>query len=158
MTITLPAFRQSYHREPSQGLQDLQQEVNRLFSFFGGWPAAQSRGKAEESWNMPLEIHDAKDRLVVKAELPGVKPEDINVSVEDNALRIRAERKHETQAKDENCYCQEIAYGMLERQIQLPHAVNTEGLQASYKNGILEISLPKREDAKPKQVKVQVQQ
>ena len=129
--------------EPLRDLQDLQQQLNRLSSTLFGGP-----------WNMLLDIHDSKDRLIIRAELPGVRPEEIDLTIQDNILTIRAERQRETEVKDENWYRQEIAYGVFERQVELPAGVNTENLQAGYKNGILEVSIPKRENAKPRQIRV----
>ncbi len=139
-------------------VSEVQREMNRLFSFF---PALVSRGNGETgfegAWTMPLDVYETKDSVVVKAELPGLKPEEIDVSVLGNTLTIKAERKHEAEVTDEQFHRRELAYGLFQRQLELPQAVNAEALQAVYKNGILELTLPRKEEAKPKQVKVQAQ-
>ena len=144
--------------DPFRDLSDLQREMNRVFSGFGRSLAPRRDGDLEVGiWAMPLDVYETKDQLIVKAEMPGFKPEDIELSVLGTTLTVKGERKQESELKEENSYRRELAYGSFQRQIDLPQVVNTDVLKATYKNGILEISLPKREEAKPKQIKVQAQ-
>lgn len=142
---------------PFQGLSELQHEMNQLFSGFsrGLFPEAEDWTNSR-AWAMPLDLLEEKDRLLVRADLPGVKPEEIDVSVQDNTLTIKAQRKQEIQAKEEGFYRRELAYGTTLSQVALPQSVDTQGLKATYRNGVLELSLPKREQVKPKQIKVEV--
>lgn len=94
--------------------------------------------------------------MVVKADLPDISEKDIDVRVENNMLTIRGERKFDQTVKEDNFLRVERAYGTFSRSFSLPNTVNTEGIQATYKNGVLKVELPKRAESKPKQVKVNV--
>jgi len=155
--MNLPVVRRRDTWDPFKGLWNFQDEMERMVVPFDcGRLSRPSDGGG--MWMMPVEVYETKERLVVKAEVPGLESKDIDVSMLGNTLTIRGERQHEAEAKEEeHFYRQEFAYGVFQRQIELPQAVNPESLKASYKNGILEISLPKREEAKPKQIKVDVQ-
>jgi len=99
-------------------------------------------------------MYEQDEALVVKAALPGMEKDDIQVSVRGNTLSITGERKVESEVKEENYYCCEQRYGKFSRSISLPAGVDTEKISASYKNGILEVTLPKTEEVKPKQIEI----
>ena len=135
-------------------LSTLQQEIDRLFdapltglvrapSFLNGWTPA-------------LDLHEDKDQFVVKAELPGVKKENIEVSVQDGTLSISGERKSEEKFKDAGAHRTERFFGRFQRTVSLPGAVAQDKVKAEYKDGVLTITLPKTEEAKPKQIDVKV--
>ena len=94
--------------------------------------------------------------MVLKADLPDVNEKDIDIRVENNTLTVRGERKFEQSVKEENYLRIERTYGSFSRSFGLPNTVNTEGIKAEYKNGVLTVELPKRAESKPKQVKVNV--
>jgi len=108
----------------------------------------------ERAWAPPIEVFEKEDRFVVKAELPGMKEEDIDVSVVGDTLSIKGERKAETEVKEEDYYCCERSYGSFFRSIALPSTVDTKKVDASYENGVLEVTLPKAAEVKPKKVAV----
>ena len=108
----------------------------------------------EKGWAPPLEVFDKDDKLVVKAELPGMKEEDIDVSVEGDMLTLKGERKAEKEVKDDDYYCCERSYGSFFRSLSLPSHIDATKIEANYENGILEIAIPKVSEAKPKKVKV----
>lgn len=109
----------------------------------GGWPA--------------LDVAEDNANITIKADLPGLKQEEIEVNVdEDDILTIRGERRAETESKEKNYHKVERVYGAFERALQLNTAIDKEKIKAAYKNGVLEITLPKVEKAKPKQIKVDV--
>ena len=108
----------------------------------------------EMGWVPAIEMFDKEDKLVVKAELPGMKEEDIDVSVEGNSLIIRGERKAETEIKEEDYRCCERSYGSFFRSITLPPQVDTAKVKAVYDKGILEIEIPKAKEAKATKVKI----
>ena len=110
----------------------------------------------EKSWAPAVDIYDNKDNLVIKADLPGMTQKDINVSVEDGVLRIKGEKKKEHEEKKENYFRLEKSYGYFERSFALPMNVDATKVKATYKDGVLELTLPKKEEAKPKQIKVDV--
>jgi HSP20 family protein len=103
-----------------------------------------------------LDVYDQKDDLIVKAEIPGLSKEEIDISLEGNMLTIKGEKRKEEEVKEEDYYRSERAYGAFSRSIELPAAVQTDKVNASFKNGVLEIRLPKTEEAKTNVVKVKV--
>ena len=118
------------------------------------------RNQAEESalttWAPAVDIYETPNELVVKADLPDVNEKDIDVRVENNLLTIRGERKFEKSVSEENYLRVERTYGAFSRSFSLPNTVNAEAIGAEYKNGVLTVTLPKREESKPRQVKVTV--
>ena len=130
------------------GRKAFEDTMNRLFVEPNGRP-----------WVPPVDIRETENELVVKADIPDVKFEDIDVHIENGTLTLRGERKFEqkTEGKDNGGWHRvERSYGIFERMFTLPDSVNPEGVKADYKNGTLTINLPKKEIAKPRQVKVQV--
>lgn len=116
---------------------------------------------AEENWSLATwsptcDIFETDNEIVVKAELPEVKKEDVNVSIENNVLSIRGERKFSEETKKENYHRLERSYGEFFRSFTLPNVVDATKVNAEFKEGILRVTLPKREEAKPKQVEVKV--
>jgi HSP20 family protein len=139
--------------EPFRGLSTLQDQFNRLFN-------ESFRNHPEESalttWAPAVDIYETANELVVKADLPDVNEKDIDVRVENNLLTIRGERKFEKSVSEENYLRVERTYGSFSRSFSLPNTVNPEAIGAEYKNGVLTVTLPKREESKPRQVKVTV--
>jgi HSP20 family protein len=124
-----------------------------LFSDFFG-RATQEQNLT--TWAPAVDIYEGENELVVKADLPDVKPENLDIRVENNILTIRGERKFEKRADEKNYLRVERAYGSFARSFSLANTVNTEAIKADYKDGVLTLSIPKREEAKPKQIKVNV--
>lgn len=139
--------------EPFRGLATLQDQFNRIFteSF-----RTQGEESALPSWAPAVDIYETPNDLVVKADLPDVNEKDIDVRVENNLLTIRGERKFEKSVSEENFLRVERTYGSFSRSFSLPDTVNAETIAAEYKNGVLTVTLPKREESKPRQVKVTV--
>ncbi|PYT14358.1 MAG: molecular chaperone [Acidobacteria bacterium] len=107
------------------------------------------------SWLPPVDIEEESDRVVLRAEIPGVSRDDIDVSVENGTLTLRGEKKQERKIEAENAYRLERFYGSFSRSFVLPTRINAERIKATYKDGVLEVVLPKAEEAKPKKIKVQ---
>jgi HSP20 family protein len=137
---------------PFDRLNTLRDEMGRLFDFsfpsrdtglFGGWSPA-------------LDVYDDKDSFVVKVELPGMKKEDISLSLHDGALTISGERSHERKNDSGETFRSERYFGKFQRSVALPALVDSSKVTASYKDGILTVELPKSEEAKPKQIEVSV--
>jgi len=103
-----------------------------------------------------VDMYDKKDEIVVKAEIPGVEKENVRISLSDNMLTIKGETKKEEEVKEEDYYYSERSYGSFARTLSLPSKVKSDKIKASFKNGILEIHLPKAEEAKPKEIKIEV--
>ena len=139
--------------EPFRGLSTLQDQFNRLFNeSFRNYPEE----SALTTWAPSVDIYETPNELVVKADLPDVNEKDIDVRVENNLLTIRGERKFEKSVSEENYLRVERTYGSFSRSFSLPNTVNPEAIGAEYKNGVLTVKLPKREESKPRQVKVTV--
>jgi HSP20 family protein len=131
----------------------LQEQFNRLFS------EAFDRSSDESSittWAPAVDIYETEHELVVKADLPDIKPEELDIRVENNILTIRGERKFEKKVNETNYLRVERAYGSFSRSFSLANTVNSDAIKAEYKDGVLTLTIPKREEAKPKQIKVNV--
>jgi HSP20 family protein len=108
------------------------------------------------TWAPSVDIFETEHELVVKADLPDVKPEELDIRVENNILTIRGERKFEKKVNESNYLRVERSYGSFSRSFSLANTVNSEAIKADYQNGVLTLNIPKREEAKPKQIKVSV--
>jgi len=106
------------------------------------------------NWAPAIDVFEKGDKLVVKAEVPGMKEEDIHVSVEDNTLNIRSEKKTESEVKNEDYYRCERSYGSFFRSVALPSTVDASKIEADYEDGVLEVTMPKKPEVKPKKVAV----
>jgi len=139
--------------EPSRGVTTLQDRINRLFND----TLQRVEGEASLSaWAPAVDIYETEHELVVKADLPEADPKDLDIRVENNILTIRGERKFEQKVNEDNYLRVERSYGSFARSFTLANTVNAEAIKADYQNGVLTLSIPKREEAKPKQIKVNV--
>src|SRR5690348_3918258 len=136
-----------------RNLSSLQEQVNRLFE--SNFPSRGSESTLT-AWAPAVDVYETENELVIKADLPDVSDKDLDVRVENNMLTIHGERKFEQKVKEENYLRMERSYGSFTRSFSLPKSVNTEAIKAEYKDGVLNITLPKRAESKPKQVKVAV--
>ena len=141
--------------EPFRNLVDIQGEVNRLFDSVAGRPMAGAPA-AGRSWMPAVDMHETKDDLVLRVEVPGVREKDVAVSITGDLLTVRGERRWEDESKDQKFLHVERVYGQFERMIQLPMAVQTDKVKASYREGVLEIKLPKAEELKPREIKIEI--
>lgn len=127
------------------GFRVFQDTVNRLLS-----------EPASRPWAPAVDISETQDELLLKADLPGVEMKDIDIQLENGTLALRGERKHENEKTDGGFHRVERSYGTFARYFSLPDTVNSEAVKADYKNGVLTVRLPKKEVAKPRQIKVDV--
>lgn len=143
--------------EPFRDLLTTQDRFNRLFNdhFANAFGGDQLNAKG---WTPAVDIYETDQNLVIKAELPGIDPKDLEVRVEDGTLYLKGERKYEREVKEESYHRVERSYGSFARTFSLPRTINTEDIKADYKDGILTLTMPKREEAKPKTVKINVAQ
>src|ERR1700745_36540 len=138
---------------PFRGQATLQDPSNHLFN------DALERKEQESNlttWAPAVDIHENEHELVVKADLPGVEAKDLDIRIENNILTIRGERRFEKKVNEDNYLRVERAYGSFSRSFSLSNTVNPDGIKADYQNGVLSLTVPKREEAKPKQIKVSV--
>jgi len=152
MSIIRYQFPQLSNWSSFDRLSSLREEVNRLFDF--SLPARDSG--LFSGWSPALDVFDDKDALVVKVELPGLKKEEINISLHDGVLTVSGERKRETEKKEGESFRSERYFGKFQRSVTLPTAVDSSKVSAAYKDGVLTVELPKAEEAKPKQIAVSV--
>jgi len=138
-------------------LVTLQDRMNRLFE--DAFPSLPTRkGEAQEfvgDWVPPVDIYEDENAITLKADIPGADPKTLDIRVEGNRLLLKGERNFEKETKRENFFRMERSYGSFLRTFALPHIVQADRVEANYDNGVLYIRLPKREDAKPKQIKIQ---
>ena len=139
--------------EPFSVAGNLQDQINRVFNDVLGRSGGESN---LTTWAPAVDIFETEHELVVKADLPDIDPKDLDIRVENNILTIRGERKFEKKVDQDNYLRVERAYGSFARSFSLANTVNTEAIKADYQNGVLTLSIPKREEAKPKQIKVNV--
>jgi HSP20 family protein len=138
--------------DPFRNARMLQNEINRLFD-----RDYDDASNMMSQWPLRVDVREEEERLVLQADLPGVEQKDITLHVENNQLTISGERKWDDTQQRENYHRIERMYGRFSRTFQLGHNTNPEKIQAIYKNGVLEVVLPKREEAKPRTVQIQVQ-
>ena len=133
---------------------NLRDELDRLF----GEPLTvlARASKQLSSWTPALDVHEDKDNLVVTVEVPGMKKEDINVSLHEGVLNISGERKSENKFEDSEVYRSERVFGRFQRTLTLSAPVAVDKIHAQYKDGLLTVTLPKAEEAKPKQIDVKI--
>ncbi|HEY6292752.1 MAG TPA: Hsp20/alpha crystallin family protein [Terriglobia bacterium] len=143
--------------EPFRELLTTQDRLNQLFNqTFGQAFGSEGQELGNRAWAPAVDIYETEQNLVIKAELPGIDPKDVEVRVENQTLFIRGERKSEKDLKEGSYHRVERTYGAFSRSFTLPATVNTENVTAEYKDGVLTLKLAKREEAKPKTIKIQV--
>jgi HSP20 family protein len=136
--------------------EKMRKEMDRLWdSFLEGRPGR--RAREGEEWVPSLDFSETKSDLVVKAELPGIDPKDIDISINEGVLTIKGEKRQEKEEKEEGYHLVERSYGSFTRSIRLPGEVQNDKINASYKNGVLKINLPKSEEAKKREIKIKVE-
>jgi HSP20 family protein len=139
--------------DPFRDLRTLQEEVNRLFSTNMS-RTFDDEGIGRGAWAPSVDIYENKDHIVLEAELPGMKQEDFDLSIENNVLTLRGERKFEKTDENDNYHRVERSYGAFTRSFTLPQTVSAEGATAEYNNGVLRVTLPKREETKARRIQV----
>jgi HSP20 family protein len=139
--------------DPFRDLRTLQEEVNRLFSTNMTRPFG-DEGIGRGAWNPSVDIYENKDQIVLEAELPGMKQEDFELTVENNVITLRGERRFEKFDDADNYHRVERSYGAFTRSFTLPQTVSSEGATAEYSNGVLRVTLPKREETKSRRIEI----
>jgi HSP20 family protein len=143
--------------EPFRDLLSLQERMNRLFD-----DSVRGLGRSEDDWALggswapAVDIFEHEGNIVLKAELPGVDPKDVDVRLENNTLTLRGERKLDREVKKESYHRVERSYGSFTRSFTLPSVVDQTRIKADFKDGVLQVTLPKREEAKPKSISIEV--
>ena len=138
--------------DPFREVASLQDRLNRAF----GGRTERDDEMSLAAWAPPVDIAEEKDRILITAELPGFKENEIEIQTENGMLTLRGERRFEKEADGKSYHRVERSYGQFVRSFSLPNNVDRERIKASFRNGLLEVELPKREDAKPKTIKITV--
>jgi HSP20 family protein len=141
--------------DPFRDLSSIQNELNRLF---GRTFAREGEAEAEArdvAWTPALDVSETQDRFVIQVELPGVAPEDVDISVENSMLTVQGERRFYNEMKEDDFVRVERRFGSFARSITLPSTADPEAIQASFDAGVLTIEVPKKEEAKPRKIQIQ---
>ena len=139
--------------DPFRELRSLQDEMTRLFT--GVMPGSLNREEMTHgAWAPSVDIYEDKDRLILEAELPGMSREDFDISVENNVITLRGERRFEKKTDGDNYHRVERSYGSFTRSFTLPQTVTADGATADFENGVLRVSLPKREETKARKIEI----
>ena len=141
--------------DPFTEMAGLHRMADQLFGeFFGRTPSKMAATEAR--WSPMVDVHETDEGIRLVADLPGIKQEDIQVSIEGDTLTLKGERKRDAEVKEDQYYRVERSYGVFQRSILLPSVVDSNKVKATYRDGVLEILLPKKEEAKPKEIKIEV--
>ncbi|HYR03730.1 MAG TPA: Hsp20/alpha crystallin family protein [Syntrophobacteria bacterium] len=139
---------------PFRDLRSMQDQMNRLLDM--AWNRESGEELREGLWQPMVDIYEDETSVIIKAEVPGIDQNDIEVRIEDNTLTLRGERKHDQTVQKENYHRVERYYGSFQRSFSLPHTIDQGNVRATCDKGVLTVTLPKKEETKPKQIKVEV--
>ncbi|HOV91076.1 MAG TPA: Hsp20/alpha crystallin family protein [Syntrophorhabdaceae bacterium] len=141
--------------KPWREMERIRKEMDNIWdTFFDRRPV---RGDGVSEWMPSLDVSETKNSYIVKAEVPGIDPKDVEISLSENVLTIKGEKKQEKEEENENYHIIERSYGGFTRSFKLPGQIQGDKVKANYKNGILKITLPKTEEAKKKEIKITVE-
>lgn len=141
--------------EPFRNVTDIQGEMNRLFDTFLGRPLAGAAPSAR-MWMPPIDMAETDDELILTVEIPGVREKDVTVSITGDLLSIKGQRRPDDAATDRKPLHVERLYGQFERLIQLPLPVQGDRVKATFREGVLQISLPKSDELRPRQIQIDI--
>src|SRR5216110_2393317 len=136
--------------------REIQSEMNRLFDGFFGRPTGIATATGSRVWTPVVDLYETKDDLILNFELPGVREKDVSLSITGDLLTVKGERQFRQELKDDHTYHIERAYGKFERSVQLPMPVQAGRVTATFRDGVLEVRLPKAEEVRPKEIKIDV--
>ena len=137
--------------EPAREINSLQSEMNRLFNTFFDAPAGAANGGSLRRWIPPMDLVETEDHFVLRADLPGLSEDDVQIEVRGNVLMVSGERKAE---REEGYYRVERAYGAFSRSLTLPEGIDAEAVEASFDKGVLQVRIPKPEERKPRKIAI----
>ncbi len=139
--------------DPFREMSTLRERMNKLFedTFTG---RGEDKELVSSAWAPAVDIYENENEIVLTAEIPGINEKDVEIKIEDNTLTLKGERKFEKETKEENYHRIERSYGSFYRAFTLPHSVDTEKVEAVHENGVLKITMPKRQELKPKTVQI----
>ena len=140
---------------PWRPMRDLEEFERRFEDIFGSsWPTLWPGLREGKGWMPSIDVYEKDNKVILKAELPGMKEEDIDVSVDGDMLNIKGEKNTESEVKEENYYQRESSYGSFFRSIPIPSSIDASKISADYEDGVLQVTMPKIDGVKPKKVPV----
>ena len=154
--MALIKWRPATRLDPFADLMGVRSEINRLFDSVAGHGGFDNTSVFSGDWAPAIDVFENDDKVVIKTELPGLSEKDIEVDILGDTLTIKGEKKKEDEKKDKHYHRLERVYGSFHRSVTLPAEVTSEEAKATFKNGVLEIEVPKKEESKPKQITVDV--
>ena len=140
-------------RRPYEAFGSLRRLSAALDEAFGGF---EQNGSVTATWYPACDVFEDKDTVKIVAELPGVRPDEVKISIENNVLTIRGEKKQQAEERNERVHRYERSYGVFERSFALPNTIDADKIEAGYENGILTVTVPKAERARPREIAVKV--
>lgn len=144
-------------RRPQESISSLRRLSNALDEAFGTWPfQGEGSGAITSAWLPPCDVFEDQNAVKIVAEVPGVRPEDVKLSLENNLLTIRGEKRQQAEERTERVHRYERSYGTFERSFALPSTVDPDKITAHYENGVLTVAIPKAERARPREIPVKV--
>jgi HSP20 family protein len=143
--------------EPFKEMMTLQERMNRMFEEVWGRGRRSDEDFISASWVPAVDVRETRDALEIAAEVPGIDPKEVDVSIEGGVLTLKGSRRFEKATEGETYHRVERAYGAFERSFTLPTNIDTEKINAVYRNGVLFLTIPKREEAKPRSISVKVE-
>jgi HSP20 family protein len=141
-------------RDPFREMLTLREAMNRLFEESLVWPTRTWPSSAAAGLAIAVDMHETEDDVVITADLPGLKPEDVDISITENALSMKGEFRSEEEGERGDVHFRERRYGAFQRSIALPDAIDADGAQAEFEDGVLTVTLPKTEETKPRRIEV----
>jgi HSP20 family protein len=154
MAIELWKPRLGLRRFPFRDVSRMEKEMDDMFGrFFGAWPKLREEAEALE-WSPAVDVIDRNDEMVLRADLPGLTEKDIEITMQDGTLRLSGKRSEEKETKEEDYYCAERWAGSFSRTMTLPTGISADKVNASFKNGVLEVHLPKSKEATGKKIDI----
>lgn len=141
---------------PFREMEAMHNEMNRLFSRIGGFSGFTPEQFNDNQWMLSVDVLETQDALKIKAALPGIDPKDVNIEINDNVLTMSAERRRDDKVEDGSFQWIEQQYGTFSRSLTLPRYADTQKIEARYNHGMLELTVPKKESAKPRRVPLQI--
>ncbi len=143
--------------DPFRNVAALQDRINRIFDESFSRTADLDDDISMSAWKPLVDIYETDEAIILKAELPGIKKDDVSVEVKDNVLTLKGVRTEEKEIKEKNYYRKERAFGTFSRSFNLQHRIQPDKIKARFKDGVLKIEIPKPEEEKPKQITVKVE-
>ena len=140
--------------DPFRDVVTLRERMNRMFEDVFSGRAEEGKEMTTSTWAPSVDIFETEKELVLTAEIPGIDEKDVEIKIEDNTLSLKGERKFEKETKEENYHRIERSYGSFYRAFTLPNSIDPEKIQATHENGVLKITMPKRDELQPRKVKI----